>query len=227
MAYNHDKGTCWYNETTCCYIGVPKTASTTMRRVFSLDDVDNYLEPENTSIKKLDLITIFRNPLDRLISAYNEVVKRGGHPIEGEGIRKVSFWGLPENKDRFIAFLDDVEKKFFDSHVEEQMFYMTDKNEKLLPFTHILDFDNLDDQFINILGLRTTENPDYFLKHDGMVQIRVHQRSSEEDKKRTKNYLDDKIIERIKKIYSRDFDFWDSLTNSKPQTKLFNSSLKW
>ena len=198
MAYNHDKGTCWYNETTCCYIGVPKTASTTMRRVFSLDDVDNYLEPENTS-----------------------------HPIEGEGIRKVSFWGLPENKDRFIAFLDDVEKKFFDSHVEEQMFYMTDKNEKLLPFTHILDFDNLDDQFINVLGLRTTENPDYFLKHDGMVQIRVHQRSSEEDKKRTKNYLDDKIIERIKKIYSRDFDFWNSLTNSKPQTKLFNSSLKW
>jgi len=227
MAYNHDKGTCWYNENTCCYIGVPKTASTTMRRVFSLDNVDNYLQPENGDIKKLDLITIFRNPLDRLVSAYNEVVKRGGHPIEGEGIRKASFWEMPEGRERFLTFLDDVEEEFFDSHVEEQMFYMTDDNEELLPFTHILDFDNLDDQFINILGLRTTENPDYFLKHDGMVQIRVHQKSSEEDKKRTENYLDEKIIERIKKIYVRDFDFFNLLNNPQPTAKLFNTNLKW
>jgi len=227
MAYNHDKGTCWYNENTCCYIGVPKTASTTMRRVFSLDNVDNYLQPENDDIKKLDLITIFRNPLDRLVSAYNEVVKRGGHPVEGEGIRKASFWKMPESKERFLTFLDDVENEFFDSHVEEQMFYMTDDKEQLLPFTHILDFDNLDDQFINILGLRTTENPDYFLKHDGMVQIRVHQKSSEEDKKRTESYLDEEIIERIKKIYVRDFDFFNLLNKPKPKPKLFNSNLKW
>ena len=192
MAYNHDKGTCWYNTNTCCYIGIPKTASTTMRRVFSLDDVDNYIKPENEELKELDLITIFRNPLDR-----------------------------------FVAFLDDVENNFFDSHVEEQMFYMTNEKEELLPFTHILNFDNLDDQFINVLGLRTTENPDYFLKHDGMVQIRVHQRSSEADKERTAKYLNDEIIKRIKKIYSRDFDFFNVLTKSKPEPKLFNTNLKW
>ena len=227
MAYNHEKGTCWYNEKTCCYIGIPKTASTTMRRVFSLDSVDNYYKPENVDIKKLDLITIFRNPLDRLVSAYNEVVTRGGHPVEGEGIRKTSFWKMPESKKRFITFLDDIEKEFFDSHVEEQLFYMTNEYGELLPFTHILSFENLDDQFINILGLRTTDNPDYFLKHDGMVQIRVHQRSKESDRERTNNYLDDTLIERIKKIYSKDFDFFNLLTKPKPTPKLFNSNLKW
>jgi len=227
MAYNHDKGTCWYNTNTCCYIGIPKTASTTMRRVFSLDDVDNYINPENEELKELDLVTIFRNPLDRIISSYNEVVVRGSHPVEGEGIRNTTFWSIPESRERFIAFLDDVDNNFFDSHVEEQMFYMTNDKEELLPFTHILNFDNLDEQFINVLGLRTTESPDYFLKHDGMVQIRVHQRSSESDKERTKKYLNDEIIKRIKKIYSRDFDFFDILTKSIPESKLFNTTLKW
>ena len=108
MAYNHDKGTCWYNTNTCCYIGIPKTASTTMRRVFSLDDVDNYINPENEELKELDLVTIFRNPLDRIISSYNEVVVRGSHPVEGEGIRNTTFWSIPESRERFIAFLDDT-----------------------------------------------------------------------------------------------------------------------
>ena len=43
MAYNHDKGWCWYNTNNKInFIAVPKNASTSIRNGLNLKSMDNY-----------------------------------------------------------------------------------------------------------------------------------------------------------------------------------------
>lgn len=183
MAWNHDKGTCWYNDKVC-FIGVPKNASVTIREGLNLNRVSNYLTNRD-SLNHLKLISVIRNPLDRFLSSYYELDKRG--KLNMDNIRDRKFYNMTESKERFIQFLSEVEEEFFDCHVEEQVFYLTDENGNTLPFDELIEFDRLSESNYVITDKKNPSPNDF--------------------KKMVLNYLDDDLIERIKKLYKNDFNF--------------------
>ena len=191
MAWNHPKGMCWYND-DLCFIGVPKNASSSFRQSFKVGgNLDNYLNPKNKKIKDLKLVTVIREPLDRVISGYLETIKRR----EKNTINK-KFFKMDESKERFIEFLNELEIGFFDCHIEKQYFYMTDNNNNLLPFDLIIDFDEFNDSVKKL-----NKNP---------ITTNV---SPTGRKKMVKGYLDDTLISRINNIYKEDFKLYKKFKN--------------
>jgi len=191
MAWNHPKGMCWYNN-DLCFIGIPKNASSSFRQSFNVGgSLDNYLNPKNKKIKDLKLVTVIRNPLDRVISGYLETIKR----CEKNTINK-KFFKMAESKERFIEFLNELEIGFFDCHIEKQCFYMTDNDNNLLPFDLIIDFYEFDDSVKKL-----NKNP---------IRTNV---SQIDKKKMVKDYLDDTLISRINNIYKEDFELYKKFKN--------------
>jgi hypothetical protein len=191
MAWNHPKGMCWYNG-DICFIGVPKNASTSFRNSFNIKgSLDNYLNPKNKKIKDLKLVTVIRDPLDRVISGYLETIKR----CEKNTINK-KFFKMDESKERFIEFLNELEIGFFDCHIEKQCFYMTDNNNNLLPFDLIIDLGEFGSSVKKL-----NKNP----TRTNVSQI--------DKKKMVKDYLDDTLISRINTIYKEDFELYKKFKN--------------
>lgn len=190
MAWNHPKGMCWYND-DICFIGVPKNASSSFRQSFGVGGPDNYLNPKNKKIKDLKLVTVIRDPLDRVISGYLETIKRS----EKNTVNK-KFFKIGESKDRFIEFLNELEVGFFDCHIEKQYFYMTDNDNNLLPFDLIIDFGEFGS------GVKSlNKNP---------ITTNI---SPTGKKNMVKDYLDDVLIGRINSIYKEDFELYKRFKN--------------
>lgn len=191
MAWNHEKGLCWYND-EFCFIGVPKNASTSFRQTFKVGgNIDNYLKPKNPNILNLKLVTVIREPLDRVISGYLESINRR----EKNTINK-NFFKMVESKERFIEFLKELENGFFDCHIEKQHFYVTNNDGVLLPFDIIIDFDNFN-QEINDLNKKA-------------IKTNI---SSKNQKQFVKSYIDEDVLNKIKKIYKEDFELYKHIKN--------------
>jgi len=194
MAYNHKKGWCWYNEDNkLCFIAVPKNASTSLRNGFNLTKMDNYFNLNKGLKNELKLITVIRNPLDRLVSSYLEVLVRL-HDSPKTGDKK--FYHMNESIERFEEFISELERDTYDAHVETQSFYVTDDKGQLLPFYKILTFESLSNQINTLkteLGINTNI-PHLNQKHN-------------DKKNMVYKYLknDTSLIERIKKIYNCDY----------------------
>lgn len=202
MAYNHDKGWCWYNlDNNICFIGVPKNASTSIRNGLNLNKMDNYFTLSDDVKNNLNLITVLRDPLDRLVSSYLEVLVRL-HDSPKTGEKK--FYHMKESIERFEEFISELERDTYDAHVETQFFYVTDDNGDLLPFYKILSFDCLDEQ-INIL------------KNELVIggSIPHLNKKSNNKKNMVYNYLENDVslLKRIKKIYSCDYNLIEKIKN--------------
>tara|TARA_R110000803_G_scaffold86919_3_gene153477 strand:+ start:1143 stop:1757 length:615 start_codon:yes stop_codon:yes gene_type:complete len=202
MAYNHDKGWCWYNlDNNICFIGVPKNASTSIRNGLNLNKMDNYFTLSDDVKNNLNLITVLRDPLDRLVSSYLEVLVRL-HDSPKTGEKK--FYHMKESIERFEEFISELERDTYDAHVETQFFYVTDDNGDLLPFYKILSFDCLDEQ-INIL------------KNELVIggSIPHLNKKSNNKKNMVYSYLENDVslLKRIKKIYSCDYNLIEKIKN--------------
>ena len=77
MPHNHEKGLCWYSDKyKLCFIGIPKCAQTSIKDAFNMDkNESNYFNlPDH--VKNYALFCVLRDPIDRLVSGYLEVIKR-------------------------------------------------------------------------------------------------------------------------------------------------------
>jgi len=203
MAYNHKKGLCWFNG-DICFLPIPKNASTSIRNTFKFTNTSIYLD-EHTSTKSMGkLITVIRNPMDRLVSGYLEIIYRAA--IDTPKTITKKFYNMPENKDRFIEFILEIEQDLFDAHIEQQCYYITDFNDNLLPFYRILLFDNLQEDFNQLLNDLSLNNNLKHLKNQ-----------DKEKKDIVYNYIknDVYLIDKINKIYEKDFFIYNKIKNKK------------
>ena len=200
MAYNHDKGWCWYNtDNKINFIAVPKNASTSIRNGLNLKTMDNYFNLTEDFKNVYKNITVLRDPLERIVSSYLEVLNRL-HDSPKTGEKK--FFHMTESIDRFREFISELERETYDAHVEPQFFYISDNEGNILPFYKILKFENIMNDFSELKSdLELIEN----LPH---LNSKPQQR-----KNMIYSYLqqDPSLIDRIKKIYEKDFELYETL----------------
>lgn len=209
MAYNHLKGACWYNlENKIGLIGIPKNASSSLRRGLSLNTLKNYFELDEKIKSKLKLITVLREPISRFVSAYLEILVR---PHDCPKTKDKKFFYMPESIDRFTEFVSEIERDTYDAHVEHQHFYLYDHEDKVFPFYRILNFSNLKNDFDQLkLDLNFKKN-----------LIHINQKNSNQ-KKMVYSYLEEDrtLLDRIKSIYKRDILIYNGI-----QKHLYNNSI--
>lgn len=199
---NHAKGMYWINpDKSLAFFGIPKNSSTSIRRAMGSSlNVEFYYDKNKSITEDTVKFSVIREPLDRCLSSYLEVIKRATQDAPATLLKK--FYNMPEGKDRFIEFLNEIDKDFYEVHTTPQSYLLTD------PEGNLMDLDYL---FI-AEDLQTGINK---LKADKGIELKIQRinASKGDQKEMVKNYLDDTLIERIKQIYSDDFELYEKIKN--------------
>lgn len=183
------------------FYGITKNASTSFR--ISMDgDVyhDNYSfwEKEGAeNIKDYKKFTVLRNPINRVVSAFFEVIKR---PINAKD--KEFFTRFSDTK-RFEGFIDEVEKEFFDVHTRPQTWFLTNRNtNKFIDMDYYLSFESLSEDFAKM-------NSELDL---GFELIHLNQKDKKKELE-ILNYLktNEHLLEKVKRIYKDDFNLIEKI----------------
>ena len=122
----HPKGMCYVSDRyKIIFIPIPKNASTSFRgmenfSVFTSNIMAYKKELESGEYKAF---AIFRDPLDRFISGYIEVCKRGAVDSR-HNLDKKFYW--KNNLSKFKTFIEEIEVDCFDAHMLPQKWFLTD-----------------------------------------------------------------------------------------------------
>lgn len=139
------KGRFWYNnKNKIASLLIPKNATSSIKSVFNSNNQSAryYDDITNSGFKK---IVIIRNPLDKFISGYLEIIKR-----RKPRIKKLEFWS-GDDGNRFERFITEIEKNgFIDEHVQLQHYAMTDESGIMYKFDYILLLENIDEDWSNM-----------------------------------------------------------------------------
>ena len=111
------------------YICIAKNATSTLKTEFRRDRYASYQRRydkiEQEKIEKYFTFTLLRDPVSRLLSAYQELsMRKDGKPLSKDD---KSFYAMQDDWSRFQAFLTEVKKGKWDSHVKDQHQYIADK----------------------------------------------------------------------------------------------------
>jgi len=194
----HINGVYWYSEQKqLAFFAVPKNASTALRNSMGPTDARYYFDSETKLSEQAVKFSVLRNPIDRCVSAYIEVIKRVTVDCL-ETIRK-PFYKIPEGKARFVGFLDEIETRgFWENHAQPQTFYLSNNQEELIDLDYIFIFEKLReglDKMAEETGKNLTPKREWF--------------HSPEHKQMVHSYLDEDIKSRIKQIYKKDWDLYE------------------
>ncbi len=113
------------------FINIPKNASTSMRlKLFANGFKWGNLKKINSS--EYFIFTIIRNPVDRFLSQYLEMIKRACGDNKIYGATQKPFFRIIDPKERFKSFIRTELKQgnLFEPHLQRQTWFLTgDKNE--------------------------------------------------------------------------------------------------
>jgi len=134
------KGLCWVSdEDKIVFLGIPKTASTSIRETFRIS-------PYHTNISKLPkdksdykVFTIIREPVTRIAAGIIETLIRHETVQELKDLKKIK-----NPIDRVRTFLG---KGFIDVHTAPQVAFLSDKDGNDFRIDRMLLFDNLEQEF--------------------------------------------------------------------------------
>ena len=108
------------------YVSVPKNASSTLRFEFQQEPYFGqeliYGKVPASQRDTLFTFTALRHPATRLLSAYQEVSIR--HDNQTDQYPDFDFWQLPDQPERFDAFLETLKEDKFDAHLWDQADYL-------------------------------------------------------------------------------------------------------
>jgi len=85
---------------------------------------------------------IIREPVDRFVSGYTEVLVRMGDDMQDEP-EIVQGLLSREDPDRFMYFLEQVEERIFDAHIEHQVNFLNDKEGHPFPVQKLFLMDRI------------------------------------------------------------------------------------
>lgn len=121
---------------------IPKNASTSIRKSLNL----NKRKPYNN--EKIKIVTL-RNPYERALSSYSEILKlRTDGPYQET--KESDFFKLSKTNfdESFVMFLKYIDNRIYDSHVHRQIDYINRKGFTINDFNYVLDFSNIKNDFI-------------------------------------------------------------------------------
>lgn len=215
MAFNHKKGLCCVNhKDKLIFIGVSSNASTSVRNAINvLEYSDNYLSflEGNAPEKYYTTFAIIRDPIERLISGYIKVCARATQ--DSPHILKKKFYWERNQKKRFYEFIDELERDYFDCHIEKQIFFLTDNNDDMLNINYLLKLEHIDKDFSKMckdLGLNYNLghlNKGYN-KNTNAIKLKVFKRYSKkifncQNIKNPYSFVLLKIINKIKNYFNK------------------------
>jgi hypothetical protein len=136
--FGHPSGMFWYDD-TFAFIPVPKNASSTISSLMDLRKNVGYLFEDTVDISNLHTFSVVRNPYDRIVSAYSEILKLR---IDG-GVattKKLPFFFKTNHLEKFEQFVYDIEDNLYDAHIKQQTFYIPNYKEieKLVSFENLI-----------------------------------------------------------------------------------------
>lgn len=131
--------TCFINESKkICLINIPKNASSSLRSALSL----NVTYYDHNKYKDYKKIIVLRNPMSRIISSYNEVLKLRKETKHITITTK--FYQNRRNIEKsFDLFLDHIKNNFYDIHTVPQYLFLKQKGLAIEDIDDVLLLDNL------------------------------------------------------------------------------------
>tara|TARA_Y100001970_G_C14063524_1_gene765463 strand:+ start:59 stop:724 length:666 start_codon:yes stop_codon:yes gene_type:complete len=156
---NKLKDYCWVSHTNkVIFFVIPKNASTAIRKsplmkgsyrtsYSDLCKLDNFHEYET--------FVVLRDPLERIVSAYYEVLR--GHRPENiyNTVADKKFILLNNEPDRFECLLDEIaEYGFFDGHLKPQAYFVTDDAGNEVEIDNYLFFETITQDFSKFCARR-------------------------------------------------------------------------
>lgn len=202
MAWNSAKGRCDLNQKDLiCVIPNPKCGSSSMRGIFKTNGPFNYFkDKKKLNLDKYFLVSSIREPKERLVSGYLEMIKRGENKRVKETLG-------PETEEKFFNILTYMKNnEIFDTHLEKQTFYLTNNENELLPFNYLVLFENYAE---GIKEINKILNKNFINKRGNTLP---------QNKKNTvKKYLENKeILNLFNEIYYEDIELYNKVIfNSK------------
>jgi hypothetical protein len=186
------------------YVGIPKTASTSMRHFMNIakHGQSSIIYMGNLPEEKRDYrtFTIVRDPLNRFVSGVFEGIKRGESPKNIRDLKSVS--DIPK---LITSFIDIIEKDgFTEVHTAPQVAYFCDKNGKDFKFDKVLVFERLSTDFAKMCEEYDINSK---LEHK---QKGNHSRSAKALELIKK---DENLMNRIKNLYKEDFELYNRIRN--------------
>ena len=151
LNFQHPKGLCYVSEKyKLIFLPVPKNASTSVRNIGELEFCRSNIMSYSTALKegKYRAFAIIRDPLERFISGFTEVCVRAAG--DSPHILSTDFYWW-KGKERFVRFLDELEKEWFDAHLFPQHFYLTDYEGQPFLIDAYIDIRELDTELPRLL----------------------------------------------------------------------------
>jgi hypothetical protein len=194
-------GFSWYSdEYKIIYLGIPKTASTSMRLTFKIDKNGTNLNAPLKEKEDYKVFTVIREPLGRFISGVFESFNRYETPPELKSLSTVK-----DKVEMLNSYLDILEDKgFIETHTTPQSFFLHSQEDVPFKIDRILIFENVVEEFNSMC------------QEYGIEKALEHRQIG--NKQRNNTVLDEiktnsELMDRIKSVYKRDFEIYNKHTN--------------
>ena len=140
------------------YVGVPKTGSTSIRKV--LGEYNEHIVSTKLNSFKCKF-TVVRNPIDRFISGYFEILARITSEDYAYRYYYIDLLDIDNMESRFLKFIELCEYDLVDLHIKPQSYFHRTHDGKNINFDEYLLFDNLNYEL------------DYFFKSQSIYSKKV------------------------------------------------------
>ena len=189
---------CFINDNKkICLIFIPKNASNTMKKAISTNRESLYSD----TFKDYKKIIVIRDPISRIISAYNEVMKV--ITIRNDERKNTDFYRNRQDIEKsFDLFLDYIKDNFFDGHVAPQYLYLKLKGLKITDVHDIILMEKLHSGISNIIRKYDLKDSRTNIINQGRPNI-----------KNTLEKVIHKYEQKIRVIYQKDFELYDYVKN--------------
>ena len=167
-------------------------------------------------------LVVIRNPIDRAISSYQEILKmREDYPpglvpqLQGREVppqyitQQTQFYRLKENLQKsFLIFLREISDDmygFYEPHLFSQKKYITDKGWNIDDFEYVISFDHLGKELEKICN----ENDIDFIDDKEIKKADMNIGNKEVTRKLKKLCESDVVKELVHKLYADDFRLYE------------------
>ena len=109
---------------------------------------------------------------------------------------------IREEPQRFLAFIKEIKKEFFDAHIEPQLFYLTNEDNNLIKLDEVWLIRDTNEKLSQLFGKSITQKTN--IKSLG-------------DKKRYVDYLNNnsRLKTFVEKLYAEDIEFYNKINKEK------------
>jgi hypothetical protein len=214
----------YFNDIGLIFFNIPKCASSFIRTSISLEDEFtkhtriNYFNIPDKIKETASTLLVVRNPYERAISSYLEVIKARSDGPREVTLKKSFFLERKNVCNSFTSYLlDIIENGFYDAHQLCQFKFIKDKKINLSDVSFIIDFEHFDkdlELFYKYLNSRKTTGKIVASNKN------VHTNIGNPSKKKILNrYIANSPTTRklIEEIYKDDFHFYSKCKERRKQ----------